>query len=100
MRLPSWLLGRFRKRKGRTPSPRRKRRAVLGIESLESRTVPDAAGFLNKAYLDLLGRSAAADPGTSSFLTALTLGGADRTQVALAIERSPEFTTAEVQGLF
>ncbi len=98
MRLLSWLLGRSRRRQSRTAPQRRPRTSQLQIETLECRTLLNASLFLDRAYQDLLGRPV--DPTSQNFLFALTRGGADRTQVALAIQNSTEFRTAQVQALF
>jgi uncharacterized protein GlcG (DUF336 family) len=76
--------------------------AALGLEPLELRALPDAAGttlFLSQAYQDLLGRPIDAN-GASSFGGALDQKVFTRAAVALAIERSPEFRANQVQGLY
>jgi hypothetical protein len=55
--------------------------------------------FVNQAYKDLLGRPA--DPGGLAYWCGqLHLGILTRTQVALDIEASPEYTAHEVQGIY
>jgi uncharacterized protein GlcG (DUF336 family) len=76
--------------------------AVPALEALEARDLPDATGdrlFINQAFRDLLRRDA--DPAALSLYGgALGQSGLNRGGVALAIEASPEFRAAEVQGLY
>jgi uncharacterized protein GlcG (DUF336 family) len=100
MRLFNWLLGRSRGRKAGKRPRRCPTSWRLNVEALEARTLLDAAGFVQKAYVDLLGRSASADPGSATFIQVLNGGQADRNQVAIAIQTSPEYRARQVQELY
>src|SRR5438270_83885 len=92
----------------RRPAPKSERGGsgrpcvALGVEKLEARDLPDAAGnsaFVTQAYRDLLSR--APDPGGLAFYSgALDRNALTRTGVALALESSPEGRGDQVQGLY
>src|SRR5260370_22344769 len=96
----SWidhLLSRFR-----ASTPRLGRRARPLCELLECREILDAGAneiFVTQAYHDLLLRDP--DPGgLALFANSLNNGTANRVQVALRIQGSPEYRTNQVQSLF